>query len=338
MRALAAVLLSLATAVQSGGATTLRLSFRGPDGETIRPDRVTLLLDWYGGSEREAIPVSGDVATLNLDAARFGDTRNRPNEPSRILIEAKGYASLLSEPFGWPGQPAPAAIQFRDQAVAIREAETRDLRLTMRRPQPRSLRFVDQFDVPVAGASVSVYMFWTRQNHCFVFEGEPIVDTAKTDRLGRLAVPDGDFDYGVDVFGADDIVFDQEPVFYEKIVKPTGPETSIAVHRFNLRSVTIEVVARDQPLEGLNVVAFDRYTGCMDPGIRPLGTTDASGHAQLRRLSPDQFLDAAICRGKKELWRGPATTLRSSPARIVLDPSYKPADPTTDLCANKRTP
>jgi hypothetical protein len=338
MRSIAAPLLALAIALQSGHQTTLRLTFRGPNGETIRPDRVTLLIDWYGGGETVEVPITQDAVDIHLDPdwAQRG-WKYPPNEPSRILVEARGYASILSDPFEW-NLTSPAAIGFGGKSIAIRTGESRQLELQFRRPVTRSLKFVDQHSQPVASMPVSVYMFWTRQNHCFVFEGDPLLDGARTDGNGRLTIPDGDFGYGVDLFGADDVVFDREPVFYEKVVKPTGPETVISVHRFNRHSVTLEVVGGDPSAEGLSVVAVDRYTGCMDPGIRPLGKTDASGRARLRPLSSDQFLDAAICRNDKELWRGPATLFDKSPTRIVLDPNYKSADPTTDLCLNRRPP
>jgi hypothetical protein len=337
MRTWIAGLLTFA-ALQTGGTSTLRLTFRGPDAEVVHPDRVTLLLDWWGGGEREAIPRSGDAAILNTDAGRFGEPKARPNEPSRILIEAKGYVSSLSEPFDWPSKPFPAAIAFRGGVKSIRSGDAQELQIRLRRPQPRALRFVDQDAVPAAGIVVNVSMFWTRQNHCGVFEGDPLM-SGVTDAQGRMTVPDGDFDYAVELPNdIDSVVFDAESVFYEKIVKATGPETTVVVHRFKRHAVTVEIVAQDERPEGLMVVGATRYPGCMNPGIYWLGTADSKGLVNVRAFSSDQYRDVALCRGDKELWRAPATAFDKISARIVLDPTYKSPDPTTDLCANRRAP
>lgn len=336
MKGLASAVLAVVLAVQSGPSTSLRLSFRGPDGETIRPDRVTLLLDWWGGGEQEAIPISDGVATLNADDRRFTDPKARPNEASRIFVEAKGYASALSEPFDWPQRSGPFTVAFRGGTATVREGQIADLRVALRRPQPRALRFIDQTGAAAIGITVDVYMFWTRQNHCGVFEGK-VLTSGLTNAQGQLSVPDGDFDYGVALpTGADDVVFDREPVFYEKIVQATEPVTTVIVHRFTGRPVTVEVVADKATVAGLQVLGSDRYNGCMDPGIRPLGVTDTGGRVALSAFSSDRYYGISICRNDTELWHGPATALDKSPVRIVLDPSYKPADPTTDLCANRR--
>ena len=93
-------------------------------------------------------------------------------------------------------------------------------------------------------------MFWTRRNHCGVFEGQALLESAAPDRDGRVAIPDGDFEYGVSIFGAAGFVFDQEPVFYEQIVKPDGPVTKVLVHRLDRRTVTVEVSNGNQPIAG----------------------------------------------------------------------------------------
>src|SRR6478672_10748539 len=86
MRSLAAGLLACVLTAQSGGQTSLRLTFRGPNGETIRPDRVTLMLDWWGGSEWLPMPVGENATTINFDLKRFpGGWTTPPDEPSRIL-------------------------------------------------------------------------------------------------------------------------------------------------------------------------------------------------------------------------------------------------------------
>lgn len=336
MKGLASAALAVVLTLQSGPSTSLRLTFRGPNGETVRPDRVTLLLDWWGGGEQEVVPISGNVATLNADDRRFGDPKARPNEASRILVEAKGYASALSEPFDWPQHSGPFTVAFRGGTATVREGQIADLRVALRRPQPRALRFIDQTGAAAIGISVDIYMFWTRQNHCGVFEGN-VLTTGLTNAQGQLSVPDGDFDYGVALpTGADDVVFDHEPVFYEKIVRATQPVTMVVVHHFTGRPVTVDVVADNATVAGLQVLGSDRYNGCMDPGIRPLGVTDTAGRAAVQSFSSDRFHSISICRNGTELWHGPATVLDKSLVRIVLDPSYKPSDPTTDLCANRR--
>src|SRR5689334_24043491 len=116
-------------------------------------------------------------------------------------------------------------------------------------------------------------MFWTRRNHCGVFEGQALRESEAPDRDGRLAIPDGDFDYGVSIFGAAGFVFDQESVFYQRIVKLDGPITTVPVHRLDRRTVTVEITDGSRPIAGAQIVGVDRYTGCMDSGLRPLGAT-----------------------------------------------------------------
>jgi hypothetical protein len=271
---------------------------------------VSLLFDWWGGNDVVDLPATGGVTSIDFDsawvAAKWGATWSEM-ESARLLVKADGYTPMLSEPFPWLGQTkggnvvSLTSVAFRNQTISVARGARQAWTLSMRRPVPRRLRFVDQDGRPVAGLGMEVHMFWTAQNHCGHFEGDPI-SHGKTDAQGRIAVPDGEFDYGVSIDGPS--VFDGEGVFFQHVVAVDGPETTVAVHTFDHRTLTGRVVNGNEPVAGARVMAVDRYIGCMDPGLRLLGTTDAMGSVVLRDFAPDRYDAVGICRDDRELWRG----------------------------------
>jgi hypothetical protein len=326
-------------------ATSLRVRFHGPSGETVRIDTATMLIGFWGGGEAVPLTPGGSDVLVDLSAGWVQSRFPGPGSTNgaRLFVSADGYAPILSNTFPWLGVRSPAGstattettVGMGGQSITMRTGDEREMDVALRRPVPRRVRVVDQAGRPAAGIVFNVYMFWTRANHCGVFEGTPLLRGAVTDARGQMAVPDGDFDYGLDLpNGAGDAVFDDEPVFYQRVVTLSGPETTVTVRRFDRRTVALQVLDPDDaPVGGAQLIGDDHYTGCMDPGIRPLGATDAAGRLTLTHFPVDEFDDLVVCRAGKEAWRGGAVaTLSREAVQIRLAPAYVPADPSAMPC------
>jgi hypothetical protein len=85
----------------------VRLLLRGEHGERIQPSKVSLLFDWWGGSDVVDVPSPGGVTAIDMDsawvAAKWPIIWSQM-EGARLLIKADGCTPSLSDTFAWLDQ------------------------------------------------------------------------------------------------------------------------------------------------------------------------------------------------------------------------------------------
>ncbi len=265
----------LALLASNSEATELRLKFTDDSGQGVTISNAELLLVAWGITDR--IELSPDhkelIVPLNESwlraqwPERFADM-----ERAFIFIQADGFAPIRSHPFLWLGSHGPPRasentkleIEFpQGRKVVIRDGDSAELEIELRRPEKRYLRIIDDDQNPLPGMKVSSYMFWSSSNHCGHLSGADPLGTTVTGSDGRTEIPDGEFEYAF-VFEKPLYVLknpERFPYMRPRLVTYLAEqETIIEMHRWRRRPLEIHVTTGDQPVQGQ--VLIGRLAGC----------------------------------------------------------------------------
>jgi hypothetical protein len=339
----AGVLACLAAASLAAGAraaTTIRIRFQGPAGERVMLASAKLIVVAWGQADTFDLSVEGDVLPVDLDVAWL-----RARWPARIddmdaaflYVEAAGFVPMRSAPFKWLGSHKGSIVETRitfprTAGVTIRPGAVSEMRVALRKPEPRALRFVDQNGRPVANVVVDAKMFYSQANHCGVFYPWPGI-SGLTDAQGRLTIPDGDYEYAISVQGGE-VAFEQSVVYDKQTVALTGTETTVPVRRFSRAKVSAQVLENGRPVADatLGVEKMSQYLGCMEYGVRTIVTSAADGRITVDVFRPDELKEVFVCRNGREVWRGRPAALAVQDAKINLVSGYAVENPNVDRC------
>jgi len=275
---LALVMLLLASPVR---ATDLAIQVRATDGKQVAVVDAELLLVAWGDVER--IPLTftfdaaGDVIHLPLDADWLRSHWSRADdiESAFIFLAGNDFVALRSERFDWPGIKGALGDVPRDQVtidfgpgqdVTVHAGQTASITVAVRRrAQPRQLKFVDDDGRPVTGITVSAHMLWSTSNHCGVLAGnDPLVEGARPDAAGIVAVPDGDFPYAIEVFAPPHQRVDDPDVDANGVVETrlAQQERVIRMHSATRRPLAVQVFVGDQRVASPPLAATVKGNGC----------------------------------------------------------------------------
>lgn len=280
-------------------ATKLRLRLRGATGEPVAFSKAVLFVAAWGETDSQEFATADDLLVLPLeeDSVRsywpwtVGDLWHE----YRLYIEADGYVSMMSKPMSFigmetrPGLATQVVVEFHNRPkVTISEGETVEAVLTMRRPQSRYLRFVDDDRKPVSGVGVTSHMFWTNANHCGIPTATLLADGV-SDEDGRVLIPDGDFEYAFEL---------SKPFYHLRDWDKDGPmylvtylsdhETAVELHRLQKQSLEMIVQKDGTPLS--NETLFGHWIGC-PCGLcaAEIATTDENGRISVDDFYPEEW-------------------------------------------------
>lgn len=315
---LIAVIFAVAFSARASTATELRI---GVDGSRIK--KAELLLVWWGDTER--IPLALEITNgravwkLPLDAdwlRTMGIHGQLPDRSFVYLQLEEGFSSVRSESFGWiatepdsktgPDNSKASAETTVDfglgRAIRVRAGEVRELVLTPRAVVSRQLRFIDDENQPVSDITVSAHMFWSRDNHMGVLSGiEPLVQGLVPNAQGIVTVPDGDFEYAIDVKGRHFSIKDSDAGPYNTVVtRLTTAERIIRIHRHRPYKVSLQVLIGDQQARRASLTGS--VPGCTGACSGGAGTLDDQGRITLPDFYPEEV---TVCLGDefgKPIW------------------------------------
>lgn len=270
-------------------------------GRPVTLARADVYLDIWGGGDLFHLPRSGNTARVRLDRQWTCEVAKEYCDGAwsfagRIILEADGYATVTSDLFEWmaasaPGDsPEPVTIRFpRAAPVRIAFGQSRDVTITFRTRQSRTVRVVDPSGRPMAGVLVTAVNFFAATNHMGASEGEDLVTEAPTDHDGEAAIPDADIEYGLS--------FSKR---HWVLVKPLSPDDPVGlIRRLNSQSLTVAMrpharvplllkFERDgAPVSGRAVSAC--VAPCAGACCGELAKTDADGSLTVRDFYPEEY-------------------------------------------------
>lgn len=330
--ALAAALSAQAPATQS--TTELRIRVRPPEGETerVRLENARLLLAWWGGTEE--VPLahryqgSDLIVTVPLGREVWASHGQAPDF-AYVYLEFDEFVPVRSDQFHWLGGHEQAPVRFRfhgGPTVQVREGQTREAQLQVRRANPKQVRFVDQFDKPVSDITVDAGVFWSRNNHCGYPGGLiPFFEDRRPDDNGVLTIPDADVNYGFLVESAAHISivgsYPHDPDFLNTYIDE--PEKVIRIKRHRRVPLSMRVTIGGAPAPGV-VVGVSFIRGCMNTTF-PVGRTDAQGILRVPDFYPEEYEGVCIgAVGRDPVWRVERTGRRH--IRVDLPAGTKVGD------------
>lgn len=299
-------------------ATELHLAVKDTAGQAVSIAKAELILVGHIDIGRLELETNGDQLVLMLDEAwlrsqlmnfSFIDTRLAPSienmECVYLYIQADDYAPIRSAPFLWigadgrggrrgvdagPRRVSQARIGFPNGSeIVLPEGSQKEFTLSMRKPQARYLRFVDDDGAPVPNLRVSSYVYWSELGHCGVLVGDQLAE-GTSDAQGRVRVPDGDCEYAIE--------FEESPYVLKKYDYPSDPrmlityleqeETVITLHRWQRRSLEMQVTKAGKPLAGQLLYGWDVICPCM-ACYTQLALTDQDGWIRLPDFYPEEW-------------------------------------------------
>jgi hypothetical protein len=294
-----------------------------PERQPVSGARVQLLITSWGVSDEYELPVRGHVLDLDFTALAARVGRVDSSTSAFIYIKAGGYTPLMSQPFPWP-LIAAATIDFRGGRTIRTDAGVTPQAVQLRRALPRRIHFVDQQDRPYAGAKIEAAAYWNTPNHCGVMLGRDVLATGVTDASGSVDVPDVDGNHAI-VIHEDRVMFadavSEWPVRQVATVRRlTQADTTLRVHRFQPRRLSVDIIAAGHPVAGA-VLWADMGFGACGAGYGPLGTADARGRVSQDVFYPEEWKAYWICAGGKRIWISPDSQLPAT-INVGVTPSF----------------
>jgi hypothetical protein len=302
-RVLLVVIALLGATAQTPAPTELVIHAVGPAGQPLTISGAELYLDYWGSGDTVVLPTSG--ATVRVPLGRDWLCREHPDLceagylAARIVLRATGYASIASDRFAWIGSiedpndfanraSQPARVRFPTQDPWVFHAGTsRVVTMTFRRAEPRRLKLVDQSGKGVPGATVTVIELMARSNHTGHPEGPVVVQRARTDERGMVAVPDADLTYAFRVAKSHhQLIGDVDGVLEMRL---TAPITRVPLRRLARRPLRLAFVGRPVDVAKIPVRACVINCSSGEACCGPLGETDAQGRLTIEDFYPDEF-------------------------------------------------
>lgn len=241
-----------------------------------------------------------------------------------LYFKADGYTAIRSEKFLWIGSHGPpfgprvneAEITFIGRKpVIVTEGQSAEIEVVFRRPKERFLRLIDDEGKPVPGVKISSYMYWSDENHCGGLSGADPIGSSESDQDGRVAIPDGDFQYAF-VFEKRLYVLNEPdawPYLPPRLITYLSkPETTLKMRRWQQRPLEMVVTANAKPAAGLIVGGCLAGCSCgaccgqlaqrsLDKTTRT--KTDGNGKFQMTDFYPEEFERVYLLSAEdKEIW------------------------------------
>jgi hypothetical protein len=272
-------------------------------GAPVRLTRADVYFDVWGGGDVTHLPHDETSVRVHLDregACRLepGICADWPTFSARLILEARGLAPISSDLFDWMNAAGPLSestsravtIRFPGAApLRIRAGARRDITLTFRRRQPRSIRLVDRSGAPVTDAVVKVWNFFANSNHMGYPEGDVLVEKGRTDADGRLAVPDGDIEYSFLIAKRhwEAVGPNADTPLNQVVTRVSGATQTIVLRRHTRRPLLLKFQREGQPVIGLEVSGC--IANCSGACCRRLATTDTAGNLTVRDFYPEEY-------------------------------------------------
>lgn len=291
---------ALGAAALPAAPTELLIRAVDESGRPVQLTRADVYFDVWGGGDvtRLAHSGSGNSVRVELDRAAACTPEpalcaNHPTFQARLLLEAEGLAPISSELFDWMVDPLggptpPVSIRFpRNGPLVLERGERRDVTLIFRKTQPRSLHLVDPAGAPVPGVRVSLRNVFAASNHMGVFEGDVLIGDSATDPQGRIAIPDGDIEYGIEVHKKHWSL--ARPAFFSNTLatRINGPVVTLVMRPHARRPLQLAFVRNGNPAAKLDVQAC--VAVCSGACCGPIGTTDARGRLLVQEFYPEEY-------------------------------------------------
>jgi len=325
--------------------TSLDIEFTDEGGGKVTPATAELLLVTWGQTATLPLPLQKGSNHLQLPLdpdwlrtrwpANFGDQRSTDLEKVYLYFRADGFAPVRSEAFEWIGSghsyaghtvatAARIALPHGEKAD-IEEGKTGQLRVVFRKPQSRGLRIVDTAGKPIPGVAVQAGMFWSNTNHCAVPANENSLSRTTSDRDGRVAVPDGDFEYVLEFDKPHYLIESRNGGFFDNgtdpylITRLDTAVTTITFRRLERKPLRLQVTAGGVPVAGLQIWGASAHCSC-GACSGGLAVTDANGEIRVADFYPEEvgslyIEDASGAR----IWQGEVRKLDiTRPVRVAL--------------------
>ncbi|MBI4914261.1 MAG: hypothetical protein HY825_00295 [Acidobacteria bacterium] len=260
-------------------------------------------------------------------------------EKAYIYVQADGYVPIRSEPFRWPAVEATvpdpgsvsARIDFRQgTSVPLTANEDAALAVTLRRPEPRYVTLVGDRGEALSGERLSANMFWSRSNHCGVLAGADPLGEFVSDSAGRIALPDGDYEYALVLRDSRSVFRSppqrEEPTLLSYLPKP---DTTLHVHRFVRRPLRVHVLSHGRPVS--HAVLNGRVANCGCGACEgPIAVSDTEGRMAVDEFYPEDIGVLFICNeDRKPVWQLAPSDLPAGTLVIDLGPDYSVQPPGT---------
>jgi hypothetical protein len=264
-------------------------------GAAVPLTRADVYFDTWGGNEVTHLPHDRTSVRIRLDrdGACSLDPALCANDTfsARFVLEAEGQAPVSSDLFEWAhAGGAAVTIRFPAQApLRVRPGTRANITLRFREKQPRAIALVDRAGAPIPDAVVTVRNLFAQSNHTGFPEGEVLLEDARTDAGGRLAVPDGDIEYSFMIFkphwqavgrGAD--------TFQNHVHTRIAGGAHTIVLRHRLRKTLMLALDRDGGAAA-GVPVNGCLAQCSGGCCGPLGKTDHAGHLTIRDFYPEEY-------------------------------------------------
>lgn len=264
-------------------------------GAAVPLTRADIYFDTWGGSDVTHLPHDRTSVRIRLDrdgACRLdSEVCANARFSARFVLESDGLAPVSSDLFEWAHAGGGAVtIRFPGTApLRVRPGTRADITLQFREKQPRAIALVDRAGEPIADAVVTVRNLFAQSNHTGFPEGEVLLEDARTDAGGRLAVPDGDIEYSFMIVkphwqavgrGAD--------TFQNHVHARIAGATHTIVLRHRLRKTLMLVLDRGgAPAEGVPVSGC--LAQCSGACCGALGRTGRAGDLTIRDFYPEEY-------------------------------------------------
>lgn len=275
----------------------LHLRLIDSTGKPVPFSKAELLIDaWLATNEQTAFPLKtdGNLLVLPLDEEIVHETwavkNSQWDRNYYLYLEAEGYAPVRSKGIYFIGANGEAVVEFHNgPKITAAKGQKKEIELTLRKPQNRSLLFVDDNHNPVSGVKVKSYMFWSRSNHCGYPQGADLLAEETSDKEGRVAIPDGEFEYLLE--------FEKE-LYHLKDTSDFGPmtlitylssqETVIPLHKLIRHPLEMVVQKDGRPQANRWLSGYLKGCSCggCDGGI---AVTDENGRISLDEFYPEMW-------------------------------------------------
>ena len=288
--------------------TLLRIQPLDERGSPVRLSRAELYVDWWGHGQNISIPRTERGIELRLDRSwlcdQWPDGCKDEQLKARLILEADGYAPVVSKAFVWLG--AWVDFQFpRSAAIRIREAESKETVVQLRRKGRRVLRLLDENGHHLPGVVVQASAFFASSNHCGAIEGDRLHRGA-TNSAGEIVVPDADAEYAFEFnkphYALLKPASDAYPM--QLVTELTAPVTTVVLRERERRPLRMEITGNRPESANLFVMACMAACPC-GACCGSLGVLDARGRLQVEAFYPEEY-DRLELRDESETvyWKG----------------------------------
>ena len=329
--------------------TLLELRFVDPNGNDVQLDKAELLLVGWGVTDRIELEPTEKGLQVNLDPEWLRPRMESHEsykrdwfeslESAYLYIQANPFASIQTLPFRWLGDSrgfsGPVKISFPGGEEAIVEKGTvGSATITLREKVQRRIRIVDPNGKPMQGVGLHANVNWSTRNHCGALVKLDSLGQFTTDDQGIVELPDGDFEYALELRGGGIPGVFQNPshtYFPDRtITRLDLVETEMVVRLYSKRDRLELVFRRDgMPAKNANLLGYSSYCAC-GACWGSAGKKIGEGRFELADYYPETYEYIFLVEGEvkepiweKTIWKVDGTSLMESELIEVDLPSAK---------------